>query len=152
MDQVFFGLAQLRFVLPVRQFGAAIGGHLARPAQHGTGTRRHEHDGHDATSCRAVPALWATLQAQHEHGAQFSCRAGPRHDDRHDGPFLPCRPVARRPAAEGRKRPPATEEHRVGGRPHRRSKEEEEELDVASLAPPRPPPVRRAMELPHRRA
>jgi hypothetical protein len=47
---------------------------------------------------------------------KFSCRAGPRHDGRHDGPFVPCQPTARRSAAEGRKRrSPEPEEMKGGG-------------------------------------
>jgi hypothetical protein len=68
---------------------SAIHGQLARPAQHGPGTK-----GHDGIRARAVPALRAALEAQHEHEANFSCRAGTRHGRWHGRPSVPCQPKA----------------------------------------------------------
>jgi hypothetical protein len=72
------------------------------PAQHSTtrarigpGTIGTSTKGHDGIRARAVPALRATLEAQHEHEANFSCRAGTRHGRWHDGPSVPCQPKAR---------------------------------------------------------
>jgi hypothetical protein len=50
---------------------------------------------HDALRARAVPALRAKLVAQHGHEAIFSCHAGTRHGDGHDGPSVSCQPAAR---------------------------------------------------------
>jgi hypothetical protein len=83
-----------------------------RPVQHSTtrargamGTRRHEHDGHDASSCRAVPALRAEHRAQHEPDEGFSCRAGTMARRQPNMPSCPCQPAARqRRTVDGRRR------------------------------------------------
>jgi hypothetical protein len=73
-------------------------------ARSGTSTTGTSTTRHDDRRARAVPALRAKLEAQHKHEGDFSCRASPRHDGRHGGPFVLCQPTAQRPAAEGRKR------------------------------------------------
>jgi hypothetical protein len=57
---------------------------MARPAQPDTGTIG-----------TGTMRLRAELAAQHGHEAIFSCRAGTRHGDEHDGPSVPCQPAAR---------------------------------------------------------